>query len=141
MADPHDPVGVAKPTGWFWWLGGRAGRREYWLYAALLFALGVILSHAPPVIDLAASIMMILVMVRRAHDLGRTGWWGVAAALAPIPPVVILFYLSGENVALAVGYGLSIVLTIILGALPGDAGDNRFGPPPPFTARRVLTGR
>jgi uncharacterized membrane protein YhaH (DUF805 family) len=141
MTDTHDPIGVARPRGWNWWLAGRAGRREYWLWVVLLFAVGFILSHAPPVVSLAESVVMMFVQIRRAHDLGRSGWWGVAAALTPLLAVIPVFYISGENVAIVVGVGLELIALIVLGTLPGEIGGNRFGPPPPFTVRQVLIGR
>jgi uncharacterized membrane protein YhaH (DUF805 family) len=141
MSDPHDPVGVAKPTGWFWWLAGRAGRREYWTWIGLLFAIGFIFSHAPPAINFAEALAMMFVQIRRTHDLGRSGWWGVAATLAPLLPLFPLFYLAGEDVAIVVGLALELTLLITLGALPGTVGANRFGPQPPFTLRQVLIGR
>lgn len=141
MTDPHDPVGVAKPQGAFWWVSGRACRREYWVWVVLLILVGLLLSHAPPGISLALSLGLLFAQIRRVHDLGRSGWWAVAAWLAPIPPAVALFYLANEDAATLAGVGLELILLITIGALPGEPADNRFGPPPPFTIRRVLIGR
>lgn len=141
MSDPHHPAGVAQARDAFRWPWGRSSRREYWLYMALLTAVSFLLSHAPPIMNFAFSVVMLLVQVRRVHDLGRSGWWAAAALVAPIPPSITLFYLAGEDVALAVGLVIGVVLITLIGALPGEPGVNRFGPPPPFTLRRVLTGR
>ncbi len=141
MSDPHDPVGVAKPRGWFWWLAGRAGRREYWLYVGLLVLLSLVLSHSPPIVHLGFAAALLFVQIRRLHDYGRSAWWAVAATLAPLILVAALFYLAGEDIATLVGTAIELILLVLIGALPGDAGHNRFGPPPPFTVRRALTGR
>lgn len=125
----------------FWWLKGRSNRREYWTYMAGLTAVSFLLSHAPPVVNLAFSVIMLLVQIRRLHDVGRSGWWAAAAIVAPIPPSIALFYLAGEDVGLGVGLALGLALIVLIGALPGDPGENRFGPAPPFTLRRTLTGR
>lgn len=141
MSDPHHPAGVARPQGMFWWLRGRSSRREYWLYIAVLFGLSFLLSHAPPAVNLVFTATMLFVQIRRVHDFGRSGWWAVAAVFAPLLPVVPLFYFYGEMVAVGVGVVVELALIALVGAIPGDPGDNRFGPPPAFTARRVLTGR
>lgn len=47
-------------------------------------------------------------MVRRLHDAGRSGWW-----------LVLIF----------VPY-IATVAHLVIGLLPGSAGDNRFGPRP-----------
>ena len=140
MADPHNPIGVAKPQG-FWWLAGRAGRREYWLYVGLLILLSLVLSHSPPIMRLGFAAALLFVQIRRLHDYGRSAWWAVAATLMPLILVALLFYLAGEDIAMLVGTAIELILLVLIGALPGDAGDNRFGPPPPFTVRRALTGR
>jgi uncharacterized membrane protein YhaH (DUF805 family) len=66
------------------------------------------------------------VLSKRLHDRGRAGWWAAfpvlafAAAVAGPAPAAI--------VALA-----AVVLAwaaVELGALPGQPGHNRFGPPP-----------
>ncbi len=53
---------------------------------------------------LATVALLLLLAIRRCHDIGITGW---AAPLALIPPMSLLLML-----------------------VPGTAGSNRFGPPP-----------
>lgn len=141
LTDPHDPIGVAKPQGWFWWLGGRASRREYWVYVGLLILLSLVLRYAPPIVGLVFNMVLIFVQIRRLHDFGRSGWWAAAAMLASLVPAAPLVFLAGEGVAILVGTAIALVLIVLIGALRGDVGDNRFGPPPLFTVRRVFTGR
>lgn len=97
MTDPHDAIGVATPRGGFRWLAGRAGRKEYWTSVALLFAVSWILRYAPPIVSLVISVVFMFVQIRRAHDLGRSGWWGAAVTLLPMLAVVPLFYFAGER--------------------------------------------
>lgn len=92
---------------------GRARRKEYWMFflfnilisLALGFVLGFIgaiigvgaqLSNIASVVySLAIVIPSISVVVRRMHDLGRSGWW----MLVPVANIVFLFMAGqpGEN--------------------------------------------
>ena len=140
--DPHDPIGVPKPRGFSWWLQGRASRREYWTSVALLFGVGLAMEYFPggPQLETGLGAVLILFQVRRIHDFGRSGWWAVAATLAPaILPLPLVAFDSFA--AIMTGLGLELLFLVMIGALPGNPHDNRFGPPPPFTAKRVLTGR
>jgi uncharacterized membrane protein YhaH (DUF805 family) len=142
MSDPHDPAGVAKTIGPFWWLGGRAGRREYAVSVALLFVVGFVLSYAARLVGDGLAIVLLFAQIRRVHDFGRSAWWAVGAYLAPLVLALPVMMMTGqEDAALAVGYLATLVQIVVIGVIPGSPGDNRFGPPPPFTARRVLTGR
>jgi uncharacterized membrane protein YhaH (DUF805 family) len=141
MTDPHDPAGVAKPRGAFWWLRGRAGRREYGVYMVLLFAVSFVLSYATPVVNGGLTAVLMFGQIRRLHDFNRSGWWAVGASFAPLIPALPLLLGGQEDLGLAVGFLVELALLIVIGVIPGSPGDNRFGPPPPFTARRVLTGR
>ena len=67
----------------FWIWAARSGRREYWVYMALLCAVGLVLD-TPPGVGIGLGIVTLLVQVRRFHDFGRSAWWAVAAWLAPI---------------------------------------------------------
>jgi uncharacterized membrane protein YhaH (DUF805 family) len=141
VPDPHDPIGVAKPRGWFWWLAGRAGRREYWVDIGLLFLLSFLLSRAAPAVSAGFTVVLMSVQIRRIHDLGRTAWWAVAATIAPVVAMFAAWPVMGLEDATLAGVVVELVLIVAIGAWPGEVGENRFGPPPPFTARRVLTGR
>ena len=52
-----------------------------------------------------------------------------------------LMFVASEDVTLLVGLAIEWAMICWIGAVPGAAGDNRFGPPPPFTLKRVLTAR
>jgi uncharacterized membrane protein YhaH (DUF805 family) len=98
---------------------GRAVRSEYWYW--VLFS--VICSIVASLIDsdlfdytfsplqtafnLATFLPGLAVMVRRLHDIDRTGWW-----------ILITFTIIG------------IVLLIYWNCQPGTPGPNRYGPDP-----------
>jgi uncharacterized membrane protein YhaH (DUF805 family) len=143
MSDPHDQIGVAKPTGWFWWLCGRAGRREYWASVGCVFAVGLTMEYFPggPRLESALDVVLIFLQIRRVHDFDRSGWWVVAASFATLPAGFALATFTSLVVAIIGSIALAAALTILIGVVPGTSGDNRFGPRPQFTAKRVLTGR
>jgi uncharacterized membrane protein YhaH (DUF805 family) len=143
MSNSDDPAAGMKQTAWFWWLQGRAGRREYWASLGCLFAVGLAMEYFPggPKLGSALSIVLMFLQIRRIHDFGRSGWWAVAGTFGPLPVAAVLAAASSLEVAVVATILLALALMILVGAIPGSAADNRFGPPPPFTARRVLTGR
>ena len=141
MDDPHNRAGVASPEGAFWWLKGRAGRREYWAYVAALVVIGFSLRWVPPFAGLVESLLLAFVQARRLHDFSRSGWWAFAVAVAQVAIALTLYFLVGEEFAVLAATLFMLVVIVLIGAWPGDPGDNRFGPAPPFTAKRLMTGR
>ena len=103
---------------------GRARRAEYWWYTlfnfiiyAVLVAVGIALSGADGtnavlgavigVYVLAVFLPTIAVTCRRLHDAGLSGWWQLLG-LIPLG-------------------GLAV---FIMTVLPGNQGENRYGPDP-----------
>jgi uncharacterized membrane protein YhaH (DUF805 family) len=90
---------------------GRAGRKEYWMFALFSFIIGLVLGFIEVMFDdsgivvnlysLATLIPSIAVGVRRMHDIDRSGWWLLL-------PIVNLVFLVQDS----------------------QHGDNRFGPNP-----------
>jgi len=64
---------------------------------------------------LAIFIPSIAVAVRRLHDRNLSGWWYLGVVIASLLPVI--------------GFIVSIAFLVVM-ALPGTAGPNRFGPDP-----------
>jgi uncharacterized membrane protein YhaH (DUF805 family) len=120
------PQEVAR---WLFSFDGRMGRSSFWkIYVPLL---AVRFSEAEAILyalaeSISSGYMTALVhysflfvywtpltwvglaaVVRRLHDLDRTGWW-VLVLLVPVP-------------------GAAVVLTMPLGFIPGTDGPNRFG--------------
>ncbi|MFL5296625.1 MAG: DUF805 domain-containing protein [Phenylobacterium sp.] len=141
MDDPHSHVGVAAPEGALWWVRGRAGRREYWAYVGAIVLLCFTLQWVPPVASLVGATVLALLQARRLHDFGRSGWWAVAAMAAPIPVALMTYAMASEEEAILAGTIVTFGLIVLIGAIPGDPGGNRFGPAPPFSAKRLMTGR
>ena len=139
----------------FEYLKGRSSRKEYWASIGLLLFVGIVLTllHVDGA-SAATTFLWIIVWSRRLHDIGKSGWF----TLAPIVLMVVVsiggFLLGGDALMDALRYseagkgpvsdrgaylflGLVLALlaiqagfTIWLGAKAGDAGSNRFGPPP-----------
>jgi uncharacterized membrane protein YhaH (DUF805 family) len=142
MKPAVEPVAPApEPTGPFRWFQGRAGRREYWTQIAFLFVVSYLMAGASPILKLVLTVILMLIQIRRVHDLGRSAWWAVAATVAPILLIVPVLRVASLDVATITGVVFELILLLVIGVPPGDPDDNRFGPPPPYTLRRVLTGR
>ncbi len=125
---------------------GRSRRREYWMFVLLnvivatllvtsLIAGGLPLASLDPTAasgvfgggimmvaglllaawSLAVIIPNIAVTVRRFHDRDLSGWWYLAVIVGSMLPLV--------------GFLVSIGFIVVM-ALPGTPGPNRFGPDP-----------
>jgi uncharacterized membrane protein YhaH (DUF805 family) len=85
---------------------GRASRAEYWWWALFTVILSSLLSSINSSLGDLGSLVTLLpsiaVAIRRVHDVDRAGWF-----------IFLPFY------------NLYLLLR------RGDAGENRFGPPPP----------
>jgi uncharacterized membrane protein YhaH (DUF805 family) len=96
---------------------GRASRPAFWWWVlfVLLVSVGaniIDLAIGAPVFNAIVGLGLLLpnlsVAIRRLHDTDRTGWWVLIWLIPLIGWIVLLvFYLQ-----------------------QGDAGENRFGPPP-----------
>ncbi len=104
---------------------GRARRREYWMFSLFngLFTLAAIVLDAAtggstmPLLDygpfqilygVATFIPSLAVLVRRLHDVGKTGWY-LLVVLIPI---------------------LGAIWLLVLACTEGDAGVNKYGADP-----------
>jgi uncharacterized membrane protein YhaH (DUF805 family) len=124
---------------------GRARRREYWFF--VLFA--ILSQFIASGLDLAVSALLgfglfqilvglallvpgIAAGVRRLHDRNMSGWWLLAPSGASLV-LTLLSLLGGGGILggllAAVALGAGFLLVVIL-ALPGTPGPNRFGPDP-----------
>jgi len=135
---------------------GRSPRAEYWWYLLMMGIAGFLLGIADVVFvgrtvygnygplgllfTLACIVPGVAVLVRRLHDIGRTGWW----ALVRVPSVA--FILSGGSpaqamamlksvptlVQIAIG-GTYVVIAFIVFFFvitEGEGAPNRYGPDP-----------
>jgi uncharacterized membrane protein YhaH (DUF805 family) len=125
------------------WLRGRSNRREYWIWVAALFALGVALSFVPGLsnANIGLTLLLLFTQIRRVHDFGRSGWWAVLATVAPVGVMLPLMAVVSLEVAFGLGLLVELAGIVVIGAIAGDPGENRFGAPPPLTWLYFLRGR
>ena len=122
--------GDAPKTGFGKWIAGRARRREYWIWIGPMFVLIVVLGIVAPGSELLFGIPLLLIWIRRLHDLGWTGWLaplinfgiGILGAVGKVA-------LPADLADLPQGLG-ALAALILLGALPGQPRRNAYGPPP-----------
>jgi uncharacterized membrane protein YhaH (DUF805 family) len=129
--------------------GGRASRKEYWMFMVinlmiwvlLPFITGMIsnlLGHGPNstyvpgiIYSFALITPSIAVGIRRLHDTNRSGWW-VLPVLIPAAFLVFLFISQPQGWWIIFGlvpFVLAIALFIFL-VQDSQPGDNRYGPSP-----------
>ena len=92
--------------------GGRARRKEYWMFFLFNFIITVVLGLIEGLVDgpgivgslysLAVLIPGIAVSVRRLHDIGRCGWWMLIGLVPLVGAIVLLIFMvqdgqQGEN--------------------------------------------
>lgn len=113
------------------YLRGRIGRLEYWIWFALvvIVAIGLSAAHAlllSPVLQVA----FITQQNRRLHDLGKSGWWALLLVVAPFVVGHLLELTMSRSQANVLSTLVGFAFILWIGAVPGDAMGNRFGPPP-----------
>lgn len=93
---------------------GRAHREEFWMFILINFLVSLVIGFIPVVrllsfvYALAVFVPSLAVGARRLHDTDRSGWWQLLA-LVPF---------------------IGVIALIILDALDGTPGENRYGPDP-----------
>lgn len=99
---------------------GRARRSEFWWFQLATTVVFLVLEIAVAITDSKVlaipAIVLVLalvspswgVLVRRLHDVGRSGWWYFIAAVPLVGPIVVLVFTVQDS----------------------QAGTNRYGPPP-----------
>lgn len=103
--------------------GGRARRKEYWMFFLFTVIVSVVLGLIDGLMGLmtesgigtlgllyalAVLLPSIAVGVRRLHDIDKSGWWLLIALIPLIGGIVLL----------------------VFSLMEGSRGDNRFGPDP-----------
>ena len=137
---------------------GRAPRAEYWWYVLATMVVGIAVGFidgvvgAPIVGDLGPATLLfdlilfvpgLAVVVRRLHDIDRSGWWALLSASSYAFLVVPLTSTNpdepfGALQAMGVGPLIAIFGAWLIGAVVllvfmitrGDEGANNYGPDP-----------
>lgn len=131
---------------------GRSRRTElvyYWIASALFgvvlhFALSTFVTFETSwlfgnVLQFLLTVPMFALFVRRLHDQGRSGWWGL------LLPLLVLLHIprmltemrgdfaeiiAQQNSPLGVAATLCALAVFVLFILPGSDGANTYGPDP-----------
>lgn len=121
---------LAKPKRGKFWLAGRSDRKEYWVFVATVMAISFALSFVPG--DLSTTSfggVVFVIQIRRFHDLGRSGWWAVALFAGEILAALAIVALLPRDVATGLATVADFAIIAIMGVIPGQPHENRFGPP------------
>ena len=137
---------------------GRATRPEFWWFFLFTFvAQAIVGSFLPGILFLVLLSPFLAVSARRLHDTGRSAWWltpylvsGLGSMVLAAAALLLAFaddpffsevgFDSVDFAALVLPILLGIavvgicgILPLILCALPGAGGSNRYGPDPLFS--------
>jgi uncharacterized membrane protein YhaH (DUF805 family) len=114
---------------------GREGRAAFWQYVLVYLVIAMALAILR--LRLLSTLLMLglllptfAILVRRMHDIDRTGW----LALLPAVPGLLMVFLYLTFWPLSVVFGLTSLIclgyVVYLCAEPGTTGANEFGPDP-----------
>lgn len=79
-------------------------------------------------ISLVVAVRWLSVIVRRWHDLDKSGW---LAVISLVPVLGTFFPNVGAQMAFSLVLGLTMLVVLgFLGFVPGDEDANDYGPPP-----------
>ena len=136
---------------------GRLRRQHFWISWLILLGAGVVLGWIPllgTILSLAMIWPNIAIVVKRLHDMGKTGWFAVVPWVANIvgfimiisavgmsiitnpqafeseDPSVVLSMLGSMMGGLAVMFLVNIAFLLWIGITDSQRGDNKFGPNP-----------
>ncbi|WP_071394353.1 DUF805 domain-containing protein [Bacillus tuaregi] len=96
---------------------GRATRQEYWMFILINFIIACLLSVLELVIGipgvltgiygLAVFLPSLAVLVRRLHDIGKSGWWFLISFIPFIGTIVLIVFACQESQPGENQYGLN----------------------------------
>ncbi|WP_394233475.1 DUF805 domain-containing protein [Niallia oryzisoli] len=96
---------------------GRATRQEYWMFILMNFIAACILSIVELVLGipgvltgiygLAVFLPSLAVLVRRLHDIGKSGWWFLISFIPFIGTIVLIVFACLESQPGENQYGLN----------------------------------
>jgi uncharacterized membrane protein YhaH (DUF805 family) len=133
MSDLVRRASEGAGAGKLGWLDGRASRREYWLWVGPITIIDLTLEVAFPgmalFVALPGGIAIFLIMVRRFHDIGWSGFAVPAVNVVLNVSTFALLGLLGKEIGAVVALLVSFVAKIVIGAWPGQPFANRYGAP------------
>jgi uncharacterized membrane protein YhaH (DUF805 family) len=136
---------------------GRLRRQHFWISWLILLGAGVVLGWIPflgIILSLAMIWPNLAIVVKRLHDMGKSGWFAVIPWVANIigfvmiigavgtaiitnpgafeseDPAVALSMLGSMMGGLAVMFLVNIAFLLWIGITDSQRGDNKFGPNP-----------
>lgn len=86
--------------------GGRARRKEYWMFTLInlivlivLYIIGAVIktSIIGLLYELAVFLPSLAVGIRRLHDTGRSGWWLLIALVPLVGGIILLVFCATEG--------------------------------------------
>jgi len=96
---------------------GRTSRKQYWMFTLYYFIIAIVVGIIGGIInfELLGTVLSLALLLpslgmgfRRLHDINKSAWW-LLISFIPIIGWLVLLYFA---------------------VLPGDKGDNKFGPDP-----------
>lgn len=93
---------------------GRARRKEYWMYTLFCMIAAIIvgvidgllnLGFLSVIFSLGVFIPSLAIMVRRLHDVGKSGWWYFISLIPLAGPIWLLVLLCSDSQTGANQYG------------------------------------
>lgn len=115
--------------------GTRADRKSYWMATAVVFAVVVAMAFVPavrPGLTGVTPLLFVRIYASRLHDFGRSGRWQLLLYVVQVSAVILIVRAGvlPSGGAVGVGFVIQFAFTAAIGAIPGNPGTNRFGPPP-----------
>ena len=121
---------------------GRASRAEFWWFSLFTLLLNMVVALAGAVAPGLVSIISaglglwlvlptVSVATRRLHDRNLSGWWQVLPVPLALPGLLgAATDTTWLLVAAGLASGLASIWLLVIYALKGTPGPNRFGPDP-----------
>jgi len=110
----------------------RMNRASFGLLLAIMVAAYVVMVNVmkrPP----GAEILVVFITVPRLHDVGLSGWWILLLFLGEFAAILIGATVGGSS-GILIGGGIFVLVALLaligLALIPGESGENRWGPPP-----------
>jgi len=121
---------------------GRASRSEFWWFALFTLLLNIVVAIvggiAPGLASILSAVQGLWLMLptlsvatRRLHDRNLSGWWQALPVPLMLPALIgVAMDATWVIAAAALAAGIASIGLMVVYALTGTPGPNRFGPDP-----------